>query len=77
MPDMILKYWLVYKKTSADKKKTYLWAQTTHLVSFEPVVGGDETRANTVMVSDSDSDDSVEAQNPDAEVPVPGTIQVY
>jgi hypothetical protein len=76
MPDMILKYWLVYKKLVQTRKKLTFGLKRHIWCRLSPVVGGDETRANTVTVGDSDSDDSVEAQNPDAEVPVPGTIQV-
>ena len=33
-------------------KKTYLRLKRHQMVSFEPVVGGDEARAMTVMVGD-------------------------
>ena len=59
------KYWLDIK--ISDKKKAYLWTQTTHLVSFGPVVGGDEARMMTVTVV-------TKCSKSDATVPLRGGI---
>ena len=37
-------------KPSADKKKTYLGLKRHHLVSIEPVVGGDEASVMAVTM---------------------------